>query len=115
VLKALVVPPDGAAAPYDRGTLDHLAAAPRGGDALEKEFGVPVRWSEVKSRTTHENARDSAEILKAAGISHIVLVVHGADMARPSTDSPMSELRSLRWPRESCLQSLSRRWISFPE
>ena len=38
-------------------------------DALEKEFGVAVRWSEGQSRTTHENARYSAAMLQAAGVS----------------------------------------------
>jgi uncharacterized SAM-binding protein YcdF (DUF218 family) len=55
-------------------------------DALEKEFGVAVRWSEGQSRTTHENARYSAEVLKAAGVSRIVLVVHGADMPRAMSE-----------------------------
>jgi uncharacterized SAM-binding protein YcdF (DUF218 family) len=51
-------------------------------DALEGEFGVPVRWMENRSRTTHENALLSAEILRAAGVTRIVLVAHAADMAR---------------------------------
>jgi uncharacterized SAM-binding protein YcdF (DUF218 family) len=49
---------------------------------LEGEFGVPVRWTEDRSRTTQENARYSAEMLKAAAVTRIVLVVHGADMPR---------------------------------
>ncbi len=32
--------------------------------ALEREFGVPVRWVEPQSRNTHENAARSAEILQ---------------------------------------------------
>jgi len=51
-------------------------------EALELEFGVPVRWSEARSRTTHENALYSAEILREAGIDRIVIVAHSVDMAR---------------------------------
>jgi uncharacterized SAM-binding protein YcdF (DUF218 family) len=50
--------------------------------ALEGEFGVPVRWMETQSRTTHENALRSAETLRAAGINQIVLVAHAFDMRR---------------------------------
>src|SRR5664279_6057804 len=42
-------------------------------DALEHEYNVHVRWAEVRSRTTHENALESAEVLRAAGISRVVL------------------------------------------
>lgn len=51
-------------------------------DALETEFGVPVRWTEARSRTTAENARYTAEVLRGAGVSRIVLVAHGVDMTR---------------------------------
>ncbi len=50
--------------------------------ALEGEFDVPVRWLDTQSRTTHENAVRSAEILNAAKISHVVLVAHSFDMPR---------------------------------
>ena len=50
--------------------------------ALESEFGVPVRWVEARSRTTHENAVRSAEMLGKDGINRVVLVAHGFDMRR---------------------------------
>lgn len=64
--------------------------APHGGEteaklmrnALESEFGVPVRWAEDRSRNTHENAVLSAEILRATGIRRVVLVGHGFDIPR---------------------------------
>ncbi|HQR12284.1 MAG TPA: YdcF family protein [Casimicrobiaceae bacterium] len=64
--------------------------APHGGEteaklmrnALESEFGVPVRWAEDRSRNTHENAVRSAEILRADGIVRVVLVGHGFDIPR---------------------------------
>jgi uncharacterized SAM-binding protein YcdF (DUF218 family) len=51
-------------------------------EVLELELGVPVQWAESRSRTTHENAKYSADILRAAGIDRIVVVAHGVDMAR---------------------------------
>jgi uncharacterized SAM-binding protein YcdF (DUF218 family) len=51
-------------------------------DALEQEFGVPVRWVEKASRNTRENARKSAEILLPLGVKRIALVMHGFDVNR---------------------------------
>jgi uncharacterized SAM-binding protein YcdF (DUF218 family) len=51
-------------------------------DALEREFGVPVRWIESRSRTTHENAVLSADTLKRERIDRIVLVTHVFDTRR---------------------------------
>jgi uncharacterized SAM-binding protein YcdF (DUF218 family) len=54
--------------------------------SLEKEFGVPVRWVEVRSRTTHENAVFSAEMLRKEGMKRVVLVAHGVDMRRATAE-----------------------------
>ena len=51
-------------------------------EALEQEYGVPVRWVEPHSRNTRENARNSALVLKAAGVTTVVLVAHAVDMPR---------------------------------
>lgn len=51
-------------------------------DVLQREYGVPVRWVEPRSRNTHENALFSARILKAEGIGRVVLVAHALDMRR---------------------------------
>jgi uncharacterized SAM-binding protein YcdF (DUF218 family) len=51
-------------------------------EALEHEFGVPVKWAEARSRDTHENARESAVILRAAGVTRVVLVTHAPHMPR---------------------------------
>lgn len=51
-------------------------------EALENEYGVPVRWAEDRSRNTHENARFSAQLLKADGVRTVVLVAHAVDMPR---------------------------------
>jgi len=51
-------------------------------ETLEREFGVPVRWTEDRSRNTHENAQFSAARLEREGIKRVVLVAHGFDMRR---------------------------------
>ncbi|HVN35044.1 MAG TPA: YdcF family protein [Casimicrobiaceae bacterium] len=54
--------------------------------ALESEFGVRVRWVEARSRTTHENAVRSAELLRQQGIQRVVLVTHNFDMLRAKAE-----------------------------
>jgi uncharacterized SAM-binding protein YcdF (DUF218 family) len=50
--------------------------------ALEQEFNVPVRWTEERSRNTHENAQFAAAILKRDGVKRVVVVMHGFDIRR---------------------------------
>ena len=49
---------------------------------LESEFATKVRWIEVQSRNTFENARASARILRAAGIGKVFLVTDFFHMRR---------------------------------
>jgi uncharacterized SAM-binding protein YcdF (DUF218 family) len=51
-------------------------------EALQEDLKVPVRWQEARSRTTHENAAFSAEILRAQGISKVILVTSAWHMPR---------------------------------
>ena len=51
-------------------------------DALVRDFKVPVRWVEDKSRNTAENAVFSEQILKKAGIRRIYIVTHAWHMSR---------------------------------
>jgi uncharacterized SAM-binding protein YcdF (DUF218 family) len=51
-------------------------------DGFERDFNVPVRWTETRSETTWENALFSAEMLKKDGITRIVLVTHAIHMPR---------------------------------
>lgn len=46
------------------------------------EFGIQVRWVETRARTTHENAVNSAAILRANGIRRVILVGHSFDFPR---------------------------------
>lgn len=66
--------------------------------ALEREFGVPVRWLERQSRNTHENAARSAEILGAAKISRIVLVAHSFDMPRARAEFAAQGIEAIPAP-----------------
>jgi uncharacterized SAM-binding protein YcdF (DUF218 family) len=54
--------------------------------ALVREYGVPVRWVEDRSRNTHENARYSAQLLKNEGVDRVVLVAHAIDMPRATAE-----------------------------
>jgi uncharacterized SAM-binding protein YcdF (DUF218 family) len=51
-------------------------------EALQREFGVPVRWSEDQSRNTRENAANAAAILSAEAVRRVLLVTHGFDVRR---------------------------------
>ena len=49
---------------------------------LEKEFSTPVEWAETKSKTTFENARNSAPLLRKAGVTKVYLVTTATHMRR---------------------------------
>lgn len=51
-------------------------------EVLQREFNVPVRWAEDRSRNTRENAAKAAAILSAEGVRRILLVTHGFDVRR---------------------------------
>jgi uncharacterized SAM-binding protein YcdF (DUF218 family) len=67
-------------------------------DALEQEFGVPVRWVEARSRNTHENAVNTAAILLPAGVRDVVLVAHSADMPRARAEFAEAGLQTIPAP-----------------
>lgn len=49
---------------------------------LQNEFGVAVRWKEIRSLDTEDNFKFSAAILSAAGIRTVILVTHDFHMRR---------------------------------
>ena len=67
-------------------------------EALEREFGVTVRWAEDRSRNTHENAVQSAEVLRGAGIHRVVLVGHGFDMPRATAEFADEGIETIKAP-----------------
>ncbi len=50
--------------------------------ALEREFGVPVRWVEDGSDNTRENAANSRALLAPAGVTAVLLVSQGWHLPR---------------------------------
>lgn len=59
-----------------------LSEAEAMAQTLVHEFRVSVRWQETRSEDTTDNARYSAEILKAAGIARVLLVTDATHMLR---------------------------------
>jgi uncharacterized SAM-binding protein YcdF (DUF218 family) len=51
-------------------------------NGLERALGVRPRWIDDAARDTYENARNSARILRAAGIDRVILVTHSVHMRR---------------------------------
>lgn len=50
--------------------------------SLERDFGIEPRWVEDASRDTFQNARFSARILKAQGVTRIILVTNSTHIWR---------------------------------
>lgn len=82
---------------------------------LEQELGVEVRWSEERSLTTAENARFSAEILRAAGVSCAFVVTHAwhiprsvASFAGTGLDAIPAPTAFARWPSDPMVAWLPR-------
>lgn len=65
---------------------------------LESRLGTPVRWTEETSEDTGQNATHSAQILKAAGISRIVLVTQAYHMPRAAASFRRAGLTVLPAP-----------------
>jgi uncharacterized SAM-binding protein YcdF (DUF218 family) len=63
-----------------RGSKDSLGALLK--EQLERNFGVPVTWSEELSRTTFENAEYTAQMLRQSGRDRVIVVTHPWHMAR---------------------------------
>ncbi len=56
--------------------------ASRMAESMAQDFGVPVRWQEAASLDTWENARDSAAMLRPAGITRVYVVTQAWHMRR---------------------------------
>lgn len=76
----------------------HVSEASLMKAALQDEFYVPVTWSEDQSRTTFENAAFTARLLKADGVSKIVVVTHAWHMKRALWAFERVGLHAVAWP-----------------
>lgn len=76
----------------------HAASADLLKVALEHDFGIPVIWAEVRSRTTYENALYIAPLLKAANIGTVVLITQAWHLSRAIWCFERVGLRALPWP-----------------
>ncbi len=69
-------------------------------EALEREFGAPVRWADDRARNTRENAANTARLLAADGKRRIVLVMHGFDVRRATTQFEAAGLEVIAAPTQ---------------
>ena len=83
-------------------------------EALESEFGVAVRWTEDRSRNTHENAVRSAEILTAAGIRRVVLIGHAFDMPRAAAEFAHEGIVTIKAPTGIAVRDLDFPLVLMP-
>jgi uncharacterized SAM-binding protein YcdF (DUF218 family) len=67
-------------------------------EALTEEYGIAVRWTEARSRTTHENAVESGAKLRAEGIGKVVLVVHSFDIPRAAAEFAAQGIATIAAP-----------------
>ena len=51
-------------------------------DTLQRNYGIDARWVDNRAYDTFENARNSAQLLKADGVHRIILVTHASQMWR---------------------------------
>lgn len=98
-LSGLPVLVSGGAAPGKIGEAVTMARS------LREDFQVTSRWQEAKSLDTADNARFSSEILRAAGIHHIVLVTHAAHMRRAMNEFTAQGLEVIPAPTGFLFQS----------
>ena len=76
----------------------HAAAAELMKPLLERDFAVPVVWSEERSRTTFENAVFTAELLRGRDIGTVVLVTQAWHQPRALWSFERAGLHALPWP-----------------
>jgi uncharacterized SAM-binding protein YcdF (DUF218 family) len=64
---------------------------------LESEFDVPVKWTEDRSGSTWENAVDTAQLLRPAGVTTVVLVSQAWHLPRAIWAFQQAGLKALPW------------------
>jgi len=66
--------------------------------ALERDFDVPVTWSDDQSRTTYENALYTARLLSPDHIASVIIVTHAWHLPRALWAFEHAGLHALPWP-----------------
>ena len=65
---------------------------------LEQYFAVPVTWSEVRSRTTYENALHTTQLLQKTNIRTVIVITQARDTPRAIWSFERVGMRALPWP-----------------
>lgn len=81
--------------------------------ALTEELGQPARWVEDTSANTHENAINSAALLKAAGIRRIYLVTTASHMMRARRSFELAGLEVIPAPTVYSGRAFSLFWDDY--
>jgi uncharacterized SAM-binding protein YcdF (DUF218 family) len=76
----------------------HASSAELMKPPLDRDFAVPVVWSEDRSRTTHENAVYTAELLKGRNIGTVLLITQAWHQPRALWSFERAGLHALPWP-----------------
>jgi uncharacterized SAM-binding protein YcdF (DUF218 family) len=65
---------------------------------LQRDFGIAPRWMETTSHTTAENARFSAAMLRANGVSCVLLVTHSFHIPRAAAQFESAGVKVIAAP-----------------
>lgn len=68
--------------------------------SLSRDFGVQTKWTDEAAKDTYDNARDSARILGAAGIAHVVLVTSDTHLWRAAHEFEMAGMSIVPAPTD---------------
>ena len=72
---------------------------------LRRAFGLEARFVEPSSRDTHENARESARMLRPLGLQRVVLVTSAVHMRRAVDEFAAAGLRVIAAPVAAGVES----------
>lgn len=68
--------------------------------SLARDFGVQARWVDEAAEDTYDNAHDSARILRAAGITRVVLVTSDVHLWRAAHEFEMAGMSIVPAPTD---------------
>jgi uncharacterized SAM-binding protein YcdF (DUF218 family) len=68
---------------------------------LKEDFGLEARWLEARSRTTAENATESAAMLRALGLKRVLLVTSAVHMRRARAEFRAAGIEAIPAPARS--------------